>query len=198
MWITPQRFGNSVRCVQGEAVAAKAPAAAESGGSTLKDARDGKTYKTVTIGKQTWMAENLNYEAESSLCYGNDQANCNKYGRLYDWNTAMNVCPNGWHLPSNDEWGDLAIAAGGTGEYVNGCTDSKKLKAKSGWDENGTDDFGFSALPDGDRSVWWTATESEYAAYYRFIINKELCEYGGEGEEPVDKATGYSVRCVRN
>ena len=106
---------------------------------TFTDSRDGKTYKTVKIGSQTWMAENLNYHGEDGflgLCYGDEPKekirkpeNCKKYGRLYNWPEAMNACPKGWHLPDTTEWQTLVDFAGG--DEVAG----KKLKAKSGWEK---------------------------------------------------------------
>jgi len=142
----------------------------------ITDPRDGKIYKTVKIGEQVWMAENLNFDCPGSKCYSNDPKNAEKYGRLYDWETAKKACPPGWHLPTNDEWQTLVIFAGW--EDIAG----KKLKAKNGWSENGngTDEFGFSALPGGlgfsdgsfegigYRSLWWTASEiSSYDCYFR-------------------------------
>ena len=79
------------------------------------DPRDGQTYKTVKIGDQIWLAENLNYDpaAGNSWCYEDDTANCAVYGRLYDWETAKTACPAGWHLPSEDEWDQLIAFLGG-------------------------------------------------------------------------------------
>jgi uncharacterized protein (TIGR02145 family) len=115
---------------------------------TLTDGRDGKRYKTCVIDGKTWMAENLNYQTDGSLCYDNDNSNCNKYGRLYNWTEALTVCPPGWRLPSHEDWVGLATTVGGFDVA------GKKLKAKNGWDEygNGTDDYGFSALPGGKGS----------------------------------------------
>jgi uncharacterized protein (TIGR02145 family) len=150
---------------------------------------EGQTYKTVVIGIQTWMAENLNYAVDGSKCLSNSESNCNIYGRLYNWSTAMGfapscnssvcssqiqsphrgICPVGWHIPSREEWNMLS-------SYVqnnSGCSscDAKKLKATSGWNSNGngTDDYGFSALPGGNSywdvvgydGLWWSASELE-------------------------------------
>ncbi len=141
--------------------------------SYFTDERDGKKYPYVEIGTQTWMAENLNYNASGSMCYDNDPANCDTYGRLYDWATAMaldvscntkycasqittphhqGICPAGWHLPSDAEWTTLTDFVGGE------STAGTKLKAASVWNPPddtydgtpaGTDNFGFAALPSG-------------------------------------------------
>jgi len=180
----------------------------------ITDNRDGKKYRIVKIGYQTWMAENLNYQTTSgSWCYSNSADNCNKYGRLYAWNTANTVCPTGWHLPSRDEWGQLAIAAGGTGTYGASGTAGKKLKATSGWNSNGngTDDFGFSALPGGSRNnvvtispfnnagyngYWWTATATENGSGSTYRRGM------GYDDDHVSEGNvydyGFSVRCVED
>jgi uncharacterized protein (TIGR02145 family) len=140
---------------------------------SFTDSRDGKAYKTVKIGIQTWMAENLSFNANGSKCYDNKQANCVQYGRMYDWATAMNlqgscnsnscsnqvqayhqgICPSGWHIPSDDEWQKLVDFVGGMDIA------GKKLKTKAGWKTDdrgrfsaGVDEFGFSALPGGSRA----------------------------------------------
>ena len=172
------------------------------GDKVAKDPRDGKKYKTVKIGAQTWMAENLNYAANGSVCYDNNPENCRRYGRLYAWATAMAACPNGWHLPSDKEWQMLVDYAGG--DKVAG----RKLKAKEGWaeDGNGTDDFGFSSFPGGYYSSggfygvgsygdWWSSTQYEASlAYFRdmYVSNGNVRRYG------FYKSLLYSVRCVQN
>jgi uncharacterized protein (TIGR02145 family)/uncharacterized repeat protein (TIGR02543 family) len=179
--------------------------------TTFVDSRDGKTYKKVTIGSQTWMAENLDYDDPNNVtdvCYDNKAENCAKYGRLYNWSTAMGIdagynnstwgesdenhqgaCPSEWHLPSKAEWDTLIIYVGGS------STAGTKLKSSAGWSSNsavGTDDYGFSALPqprdDGTNSAgyWWSATES----YYMSISSGEVTV------TTVSKTASLPVRCV--
>ena len=112
---------------------------------TFIDTRDGQTYKMVTIGNQIWMAENLNYEISNSLCYNNNQTNCDKFGRLYNWHTAIHVCPTGWRLPNEDDWNLLEDYLGGK-KYA-----GHKMKSSKEWD--GSNFSGFDALPSGYKST---------------------------------------------
>ena len=176
---------------------------------TLTDTRDGQTYKTVKIGTQTWMARNLNYKTENgSWCYEDSISYCKKYGRLYDWNTAKKACMNGWHLPKRQEWDNLETSV------ADSMIAGKTLKSKNGWNNqydgsngNGTDIYGFSALPGGFRysngvfqflyaggyGLWWTA-EEDYSgnAYGRGMYYTYDSLYENYG----DKSHGRSVRCV--
>jgi uncharacterized protein (TIGR02145 family)/uncharacterized repeat protein (TIGR02543 family) len=183
-------------------------------GGTFTDGRDGQKYAAVTIGGKLWMGENLNYEiadGTGSWCYSNNPENCAKYGRLYNWSTVRTVCPTGWHLPSRAEWGKLAIAAGGTGTYGAGGTAGKALKSKSGWkayqgkNGNGTDDFGFSALPGGsyqggvyyaggDYGYWWTATEDDASGAYLRTMHYNDDDVNEDTFNR--KEDGFSVRCI--
>ena len=169
---------------------------------TLTDTRAVKTYKTVKIGAQTWMAENLNYETGNSYCYDNYARNCNKYGRLYTWDAAKKACPEGWHLPSKTEFETLFTAVG----VQDGA--GTALKSTSSWNEdsgNGTDSFGFSALPAGFRfsngeyhdegydAYFWSSTENDsYRVYYVNLYRDD--EYLARS----NKLGWLSVRCVKD
>ena len=158
-------------------------------GNTFTDARDGKKYRLVKIGEQTWMAENLNYAAEGSEC--DEPPNCDKYGRRYNWETAIKACPSGWHLPSSEEW---KVLTDFVGEYP-----GKKLKATNGWNEynkasgNGTDEYGFAALPGGGRysggngGVWWRGTNCISMEYNSEYAQEFFCE----------THNSFSVRCIQ-
>jgi len=174
----------------------------------LLDERDGKIYKIAKIGTQTWMAENLNYYALNSKCNAYKLENCAKYGRMYNWYDAMAVCPAGWHLPSENEWQTLVAFAGGNGIA------GKKLKAKSGWDNykdksgNGTDDYGFSALPGshiGYYGEWWSSTDNIGGAYYNTAYHQGMYYHlNSTGYDPKYfispflKAGMISVRCIKD
>jgi uncharacterized protein (TIGR02145 family) len=120
------------------------------GEGSFTDSRDGQSYKTVKIGKQTWMAENLNYKTEKSYCYGFDSTKCLKYGRLYSWEGAKDACPTGWHVPKLTDWMTLFFTVKDTlsvGRVLRSSSDWKDLRGNEYG--NGTDDYGFSALPGG-------------------------------------------------
>jgi uncharacterized protein (TIGR02145 family) len=172
---------------------------------TFIDSRDGKTYKTVKIGSQVWMAENLAYKANSNCsAYNNDSSNVTTYGYLYNWETANKVCPSGWHLPTDAEWttlttylGDFAEAGGKLKETGTTHWNTPNLGA--------TNESGFTALPAGDLSTdgnfeflggygyWWSSTLSDQATAMFWCA-----KFKGKGVVAIngDKRLGYSVRCL--
>jgi uncharacterized protein (TIGR02145 family) len=180
---------------------------------TFTDGRDGQKYKTVKIGNQVWMAENLRFKWDSSWCYENSTDSCAKYGRLYNWNMARKVCPKGWHLPEDDEWTELISVVGSE-------TGGTKLKSKSGWSSrddgssgNGTDYYGFSALPGGECTnecttfryagqdgSWWTS-DNDYRGganlYYIRTMSHDKDEVKQEFHTHSERY-GSSVRCLRD
>ncbi|MDR2554767.1 MAG: hypothetical protein LBC64_05000 [Fibromonadaceae bacterium] len=175
---------------------------------TFTDIRDKKAYKTVKIGKQTWMAENLNFEAKDSKCYDNKPDNCKKYGRLYDWKTAMKACPSGWYLPSEADWDDLILLVNPSCPLMGDCADAgAKLKAASGWngDGNGTDNYGFTALPGGvglsaskfrdagNGGLWWSSSDdAKKASRISIDINGPDVHRNSS-----DKNLLFSIRCLQ-
>jgi uncharacterized protein (TIGR02145 family) len=174
----------------------------------LTDNRDGNVYKTVVIGMQTWMAQNLNYfepwigETRGNKCYDNDPANCTKYGRLYEWDDAIRVCPDGWHLPSSTEWNALKTAVSND--------PGTKLKTSTDWIEgNGTDYYGFGALPGGrlnsernepegknSSGYWWTATEDNANRSWEVRMDRGN-NVGIDWYTGSSKTNQYSIRCIK-
>ncbi|MBR2095473.1 MAG: hypothetical protein IJ908_07680, partial [Fibrobacter sp.] len=172
-------------------------------GSTMTDSRDGNVYRTIKIGNQVWMAENLNFKTDGSYCYNDSSKYCKKYGRLYSWSAANKACPEGWHLPTIDEFKTLFASVGKQ------STAGSKLKSASGWnkDGNGTDDFGFAALPAGIRygKDKYYNYEGHHANFWSSIKNgSDSADYVNMfyGYDSVhvfvhDKNDGMSVRCLK-
>jgi len=178
-----------------------------SGNNTFVDSRDGHVYKTVVIGTQTWMAENLAYKANGGCwAYDNKPSNIVKYGYLYNWETAKAACPPGWHIPSVSEWETLVKTLGGS------AVAGGKMKATgtTHWNKpnNGaTNKSGFTALPggtynteDGFSSIgtagnWWSSTSymATTAKIWYVVYN-----YPGVYDIADSDTFGYSVRCIKD
>jgi len=138
-----------------------------------------QTYKTATFGGKTWMVQNLNVKVQGSSCYGNKQANCPKYGSLYTWDQAQEVCPEGWRLPTSDEW-ESSIASGNTGSYFS--------KALGGF-KNAKGKFELV----GVRADFWTASSEGEKGVYWYWSNKSK-EFG---QSSFAKKAQMSVRCIK-
>lgn len=161
---------------------------------TFTDARDGKVYKTVTIGSQTWMAENLNYGLDFSWCNGNTVASCKEFGRLYTWETAKMVCPSGWHLPSQSEFETLLSNIGSSDSTLFQALKeggSSGFNAVSGGWRNGKGQYGNL----GKIGHLWSSSEGEKRYAWGLTINYEMqisrLEY-------LYRDWGLSVRCVKD
>ncbi|MFC2097890.1 FISUMP domain-containing protein [Bacteroidota bacterium] len=190
---------------------------------TFIDTRDNKEYNWVKIGSQTWMAENLNFETRSgSWCYNNNANNCIIYGLLYKGETALadnngngiDICPIGWHLPTDEEWKTLEenlgmpITIANEVSWRNFADVGKKLKTELGWDfNNGNNLSKFEALPGGYMTVgnaftdagkkayFWTASEYNYhQLWYRRLAFDMVGVY----RYWMDKERSFSVRCVKD
>jgi uncharacterized protein (TIGR02145 family) len=166
---------------------------------TLVDSRDNKTYKTIKIGNQVWMAENLRHKISDVTCYKNNPDNCEIVGIPYHWNEAITICPSGWHLPNNEEWGALMNF---TGPYT-----GRKLKAKSDlWDvDDGLDEFGFAALPGGyiggfieQAAFFHGATKYANGLVSYYYIYSTTSYFGSNTSRPDSDNSWAYVRCVEN
>ena len=197
------------------------PSSTSQGSEDLVDYRDGNTYRTVTIGPMTWMAENLRYVTNGSFCPSENYKYDSRYGCYYTHSAAVSSCPVGWHLSTKAEWETLIAIAGG---------DSANRKLKSTGDEwerydvsriptkvegPGSDDFGFSGMPAGrwDASshagqglsaYFWVAENYDDEKFYMFMLTAHAPD-----TDLYDRGTNrcylkqkddfsISVRCVKN
>lgn len=199
--------------------------------SVFTDVRDAQIYRTVKIGTQRWLARNLNYKVDSSFCYNDSTSNCAKYGRLYPWQVAMaidtsyvhkswqgdtlrdtlhhqGVCPAGWRLPTPGDWNTLVQTAGRletAGTYAD-ATAAIRLKADTLWAATGTgtDEYGFDALPTGQRDETkafqqlgaffdiWTSVESQANKANNAYLQTENVTR----QITSSKTQAFSVRCI--
>ena len=187
---------------------------------SISDSRDGQSYDIVKIGSLMWMAENLNFETSNSFCPENDSRNCKRLGRLYSWAEAKSVCPEGWRLPTKEDFESLIAAQSrddNSGAVPNASSAVQNnqvgaaLKASDGWFKkgNGSDALGFKALPAGYRSsngkfdgiggyaYIWSATEDvenrESNAFYLFLsFSSDAASINAFAKDDA-----RSVRCVR-
>lgn len=199
--------------------------AAPSFADTIHDSRDGRDYEVVRIGKQLWMAENLKYAAKNSYCYDNDSENCEKYGRLYTWKSALGNppkavtdeqkeaekerkkkpqrgnCPYGFHVPTLKEFQKLLSSEEGRSAMA--------MKADSTWekDRNGNNSSGFNVLASGYKDYvgvyyhmgtftsFWSATE--YNEDSSYLIYIEDIKDVVEIGSTMNSNTAMPVRCVK-
>lgn len=178
------------------------------------DERDGQEYRYTTIGDQVWMAQNLNYVAEYSACYDNDELNCELWGRFYSlledgqpsgpMNYAMvdSICPTGWHVPSEQEWTRMIASIGKYNDHET----AKRLKSSELWTHeysggNGTDECGFRALPGGDQAPSKSEYMYQYAGFWTSTMKTSGLAYTiFVGATIFETASSYrnSIRCIKD
>lgn len=189
----------------------------------ITDSRDGKTYKTVTIGSQTWMAENLRFNTHTSGVWFSEHVNVNVYGYHYDWQTIMNgssssaltpsgvkgICPSGWHVPSNNEYAVL--------RSVLSNTPGNDLKSTTGWVSisptcpnslsggvsgvgNGTNSTGFNAYPAGSDGGLCYKGAGQYTRFWTSEADSAYLTYQfnrfGTDSTPIESK--LSCRCLKD
>lgn len=198
-----KKMGNSLRCVEDDSLIEAdehIEAEFDSINNVLKDLRDGHSYKTVKIGSQIWMAQNLNKKTlDASWCYDEDEKNCDKYGRLYYWQDAMDIpdccyhydckiinedkhqgiCPEGWRMPSDKDFYKLFDYVGGMGVA------GKKLKSAYGWKE--------ARVSTKSTGLWSTTEDGNDASAWLFRQGKDSVVH-----KELPKISGFSIRCIKD
>ena len=173
---------------------------------SVTDARDGKVYKTVKINDQVWMGENLAFKTENGCSvYDNIKDYVKTHGYLYTWEAATKACPDGWHLPSMQDWWYLSNFLGGD-EQAGGKLKQTGTTSWKSPNTGATNSSGFTALSSGqsgDRNMeyigsttfFWTNVDDDDVTSWCGAL------YSSRGElslYPVNKKDGYSVRCIKN
>jgi len=174
---------------------------------TFTDARDGHAYRWAKFGKQVWLIGNLDYKTPAgSWVFNNDSTKEIAYGRLYDWTTAQKACPKGWHLPTDGEWNTLVTTLGGEAVAGSKFQEADTIPVASRSAKNGETD-NFIALLAGVRhadgtfsglGLWggcWTATPSKTNDGNNYLFTHKG---NAVGKSTNDKASAFSVRCLRN
>jgi uncharacterized protein (TIGR02145 family) len=181
-------------------------------GTYFVDERDDRSYRTVQIGKQVWMAENMKLDVSDGFCYNDTKKNCETYGVFYTAQTAVRVCPEGWSLPTKNDWDLLAanlsgyLSSDGTWARYEDADAISKIRSSTGWNSNnGTDELGFSAFPAGqfDGTNYTDFGKKAYfmgSAYsggdgeYAYITKNSLTATGVRG---ISSKLAMPVRCVQ-
>ncbi len=174
-----------------------------SGQDIFTDKRDGNVYRTITLNGVTWMAENLRFKPKQGAAYyDNDPQNAKVYGMLYDWKTAKTVCPDGWHLPTGNEFRTLSDHFQHHESWRKESKDTVSFTIQLGGlqDHEGT----FSEIDES--GYYWTATEydNKSAEYFSYLIIDNMVVTDLSRKEDVDDILGtdkndrYSVRCIKN
>lgn len=170
--------------------------------NSIQDSRDGKQYLWVQIGNQKWLTQNLNYKTQNSKCYDNKETNCTVYGRLYNWNDAISVCPTGWRLPNYDDWKQLSVNVG---------NNQSLIRSRNGWlkEKNGSNSSGLNILPSGYKpkfgsssgigrlSKIWLTNSNGNSAYSRQIggvYGYDKLSQSGQNQ----KFDYLSCRCIQD
>ena len=164
----------------------------------MVDPRDGQIYQLVTLGNQTWFAQNLNYEIENgeSKCYNDIESNCFSYGRLYRGDDALTACPEGYHLASQEEWEELF-------EFLGGEDVAHAFLGPYGQQQGETIDFnllaggyyfgGYQFIT--ETGYFWTSTDAGLPNSSRYIAYEPNISVGGGG---ASHGLLMSCRCIKD
>lgn len=176
----------------------------------LIDSRDNQSYKIIQLSDgNTWMAQNLNFKSKNSWLSNNDENNAQKYGRLYNWESANSACPKGWRLPSDKEWNYLAMNYGTSEKIWYDSTDislDSNKKPNESLNKNETNSFprtlGGYRNADGSYEdlekggyYWSSSEESEKGGWYYYFVKSKPSRFI---RNYWDKRWGYSCRCIKN